>query len=73
MLPLCPNHTPAIERRGEPVNTLFAIGILADSESHDDVLDEIQNYFDGAARPPASHYPVRIDGRGIGAVGVGGV
>lgn len=39
----------AIER-GERVSTLFAIEILSDSESHQDVLDKIQDYFDGGAQ-----------------------
>ncbi|GAA4457953.1 hypothetical protein GCM10023189_29470 [Nibrella saemangeumensis] len=37
-------------RRGERVNTLFAIEILSDSESHQDVLDKIQDCFDGGAQ-----------------------
>ncbi len=37
-------------RRGERVNTLFAIEILSDSESHEDVLEKIQDYFDGGAQ-----------------------
>ncbi|WP_345266451.1 Uma2 family endonuclease [Nibrella viscosa] len=37
-------------RRGERVNTLFAIEILSDSESHQEVLDKIQDYFDGGAQ-----------------------
>ncbi len=37
-------------RRGERVNTLFAIEILSDSETHEDVLDKIQDYFDGGAQ-----------------------
>lgn len=37
-------------RRGERVNTLFAIEILSDSESHEDVLDKLQDYFDGGAQ-----------------------
>lgn len=42
-------------RRGERVNTLFAIEILSESETHHperrpDVLDKIQDYFDGGAR-----------------------
>ncbi len=42
-------------RRGERVNTLFAIEILSDSETHHperrpDVLDKIQDYFDGGAQ-----------------------
>ncbi len=37
-------------RRGERVNTLFAIEILSDSESHEDVLDKIQDYFDGGTQ-----------------------
>ena len=37
-------------RRGEHVQTLFAIEILSDSEKHEDVLDKIQDYFDGGAQ-----------------------
>jgi Uma2 family endonuclease len=37
-------------RRDERVNTFFAIEILSDSESHDDVLDKIDDYFDGGAQ-----------------------
>ena len=37
-------------RRGERVNTLFAIEILSESESYDDVLDKLQDYFDGGAQ-----------------------
>ena len=37
-------------RRGERVSTLFAIEILSDSESHQDVLDKLQDYFDGGAQ-----------------------
>lgn len=37
-------------RQGERVNTLFAIEILSDSESYDDVLDKLQDYFDGGAQ-----------------------
>jgi Uma2 family endonuclease len=42
-------------RRGKRVSTLFAIEILSDSESHQDVLDKItergpQDYFDGGAQ-----------------------
>lgn len=37
-------------RQGERVNTLFAIEILSDSETHEDVLDKIQDYFDGGAQ-----------------------
>lgn len=37
-------------RRKERVNTLFAIEILSDSESHQDVLDKIQDYFDGGTK-----------------------
>ena len=42
-------------RRGERVNTLFAIELLSDSEKHEDVLDKIaergpQDYFDGGAQ-----------------------
>ena len=37
-------------RRGERVSTLFAIEILSDSESYDDVLDKLQDYFDGGAQ-----------------------
>lgn len=37
-------------RRGERVSTLFAIEILSDSETHEDVLDKIQDYFDGGTQ-----------------------
>ena len=37
-------------RRGERVSTLFAIEILSESETHEDVLDKIQDYFDGGAQ-----------------------
>ena len=37
-------------RRGERVNTLFAIELLSDSETLEDVLDKIQDYFDGGAQ-----------------------
>jgi len=37
-------------RQGIRVKTLFAIEILSDSESHEDVLDKIQDYFDGGAQ-----------------------
>ena len=37
-------------RQGERVNTLFAIEILSDSETHEDVLEKIQDYFDGGAQ-----------------------
>lgn len=37
-------------RSGIRVKTLFAIEILSDSESHEDVLDKIQDYFDGGAQ-----------------------
>jgi Uma2 family endonuclease len=37
-------------RRGERVSTWFAIEILSDSETHEDVLDKIQDYFDGGAQ-----------------------
>ena len=37
-------------RQGERVNTLFAIEILSDSEKHEEVLDKIQDYFDGGAQ-----------------------
>jgi Uma2 family endonuclease len=46
---LSANQLEAI-RRGERVNTHFAIEILSDSESHEDVLDKIQDYFDGGAQ-----------------------
>jgi Uma2 family endonuclease len=36
-------------RRDEHVNTLFAIEILSESESHEHVLEKIQDYFDGGA------------------------
>lgn len=37
-------------RRGEKIKTLFAIEILSDSESYEDVLDKLQDYFDGGAQ-----------------------
>lgn len=37
-------------RRGERVGTLFAIEILSDSESYGDVLEKIEDYFDGGAQ-----------------------
>lgn len=37
-------------RQNERVNTLFANEILFDSESYDDVLDKLQDYFDGGAQ-----------------------
>lgn len=37
-------------RRGERVPAYFAIELLSDSESYDDVLDKLQNYFDGGAQ-----------------------
>lgn len=37
-------------RRGERVPAYFAIEILSDSESYDDVLDKLQDYFDGGAQ-----------------------
>ncbi|WP_332368498.1 Uma2 family endonuclease [Spirosoma telluris] len=37
-------------RRGERVNTRFAIELLSDSESYEDVLDKLQDYFDGGAQ-----------------------
>ena len=37
-------------RRGERVSALFAIEILSESETHESVLDEIQDYFDGGAQ-----------------------
>ena len=37
-------------RRGERVSTLFAIEILSDSETHEDVLDKVQDYFDGGTQ-----------------------
>ena len=37
-------------RLGERVKTNFAIEILSDSESHEDVLDKLQDYFDGGAQ-----------------------
>ena len=36
-------------RRGERVNTLFAIEVLSDSEKHQEVLNKIEDYFDGGA------------------------
>ncbi|RRB04448.1 Uma2 family endonuclease [Larkinella rosea] len=37
-------------RRGERVKTAFAIEILSDSETYEDVNDKIQDYFDGGAQ-----------------------
>ena len=37
-------------RRGERVSTRFAIEILSDSETYDDVLDKLQDYFDGGTQ-----------------------
>lgn len=37
-------------RRGERVKTLFAIELLSDSESFEDVTDKIQDYFDAGAQ-----------------------
>ena len=37
-------------RQGEKASTLFAIEILSDSESHESVLDKLQDYFDGGAQ-----------------------
>ncbi|MEZ0611047.1 Uma2 family endonuclease [Fibrella sp. WM1] len=37
-------------RQGERINTLFAIEILSDSESYEDVLDKLQDYFDGGTQ-----------------------
>ena len=37
-------------RRAERVSTLFAIEILSASEIHEDVLEKIQDYFDGGAK-----------------------
>lgn len=37
-------------RRGERVRTLFAIEILSDSESYEDVTDKVQDYFDAGAQ-----------------------
>lgn len=37
-------------RRGERVGTLFAIEILSDSESHDDVMDKISDYLEAGAQ-----------------------
>ncbi|MBC7891453.1 MAG: Uma2 family endonuclease [Sphingobacteriaceae bacterium] len=36
-------------RQHERVNTLFAIEILSDSETYEDILEKIQDYFDGGA------------------------
>lgn len=43
------NQRQAI-RLGERVSTLFAIEILSDSETHEDVLDKLIDYFDGGAQ-----------------------
>ncbi|RRA99746.1 Uma2 family endonuclease [Larkinella rosea] len=37
-------------RRKERISALFAIEILSDSESYEDVLDNLQDYFDGGAQ-----------------------
>lgn len=37
-------------RRGERVSTLFAIELLSESETYDDVLEKLQDYFDGGAQ-----------------------
>ena len=37
-------------RVGQRVSTLFAIELLSDSESFEDVLDKIQDYFDAGAQ-----------------------
>jgi Uma2 family endonuclease len=37
-------------RQGERIKTLFAIELLSDSESYEDVLDKLQDYFDGGAQ-----------------------
>ncbi len=37
-------------RRGERVSTLFAIEILSDSETYEDVLEKLLDYFDGGAQ-----------------------
>ncbi len=37
-------------RRGERVKTLFAIELLSDSESFEDVTDKVQDYFDAGAQ-----------------------
>jgi Uma2 family endonuclease len=37
-------------RQGQRVKTLFAIELISDSESHQDVVDKIQDYFDAGAQ-----------------------
>lgn len=37
-------------KSGTRVRTKFAIEILSDSESHEDVLEKVQDYFDGGAQ-----------------------
>ncbi len=37
-------------RQGERVRTLFAIEILSESEVHEEVVDKIEDYFDGGAQ-----------------------
>ncbi|OIN58309.1 hypothetical protein BLX24_15035 [Arsenicibacter rosenii] len=37
-------------RCGERINTFFAIEILSESESYDDVLEKLQDYFDGGTK-----------------------
>ena len=37
-------------RQGQRVQTLFAIELVSDSESHQDVVDKVQDYFDAGAQ-----------------------
>ena len=37
-------------RRGERVSTLFAIELLSESETYNDILEKLQDYFDGGAQ-----------------------
>ncbi len=37
-------------RQGERISTSFAIELVSDSESHQDVVDKIQDYFDAGAQ-----------------------
>lgn len=37
-------------RQGERVSALFAIELVSDSETHQDVVDKIQDYFDAGAQ-----------------------
>jgi Uma2 family endonuclease len=49
-------------RLGTRANTLFAIEILSDSETYQEVLDKIQDYFDGGAKLCLVHRPEAGEG-----------